>query len=283
MIRQNFLVFVGASPPLSDELKKLARSSPDLVVIAPASPRGDKIVSKTSSLRASKELSDFIDGSAAQPQRSRLSIWCYGPDTRDKTELLLCCFGRSSWVEFIPEKFRDKTGQTRAYIESRLSFVSSALHEVSNSVYAQRRRSFLPLPLRNFRSEIVELVQKNWYLGKDLASLKTFIVAKGQKFRQLHWTDNYSHTDSRGLVFSPAENEASHGLSQKKDDGLHFLEGRFRFGSALYPGFHYDVKKKHGKLDCVLLDNNGNERDMKREKRDYVNIFPNDYILPKQK
>jgi hypothetical protein len=59
-----------------------------------------------------------------------------------------------------------------------------------------------------------------------------------------------------------------------------FLEGRFRFGAALFPGFHYDVRYQKGLLDCTLYDCRGNPRDLGPERRSYINIFPNDHLLP---
>lgn len=65
-------------------------------------------------------------------------------------------------------------------------------------------------------------------------------------------------------------------------DEICFVEGRFRFGAALFPGFHYDVRDATGLLECTLYDCRGVARDLRPEKRTYINIFPNDHLLPER-
>ena len=62
-----------------------------------------------------------------------------------------------------------------------------------------------------------------------------------------------------------------------------YLNGRFRFGVALYRGHHYDVRSANGgSLNCTLVDCDGRERNMGPERRRYINIFPNDHLLPER-
>ena len=63
-----------------------------------------------------------------------------------------------------------------------------------------------------------------------------------------------------------------------------FVEGRSRFGAVLcFPGFHYDVRPARGLLDCTLYDCRGVARDLGPERREYINIFPNDHLLPERR
>ena len=164
--------------------------------------------------------------------------------------------------------------------------VAPLLHEVSHSVFEKRRASPLPISLRNFQSEVIQLLSRHWYGQLGLAELKKFIEKIG-KFRQLHTRVRprqdveYAHVDGRGLYFSPAPPEICHGLVHPMGNTDYcYLSGRFRFGAALFPGFHYDVQSRTGALKVTLYDCSQNSRDMRPENRGHINIFPNDHLLP---
>src|SRR5262249_45708614 len=101
------------------------------------------------------------------------------------------------------------------------------------------------------------------------------------KFNQAHpWTAK-GYLSAGKLFFSPAANEACHGMPHPTGTSAKcFLRGRYRFGAALYPGFHYDVSGEDEVLTCRLYDCEGRVRDLKPERRRYINIFPNDHLLP---
>jgi hypothetical protein len=193
--------------------------------------------------------------------------------------------GIYGWIEFIPNNFQDKDGKTRQYIEGRYKMVTSSLHEVSNQVYNLRRRSPFPLPLRNFSSRALEDFKRQWYADCTSVQLREKVEKINSQYQQAHpWLKRGSkigHQDNRRLMFSPASNEACHGIPHPtRITDRCFLLGRYRFGAALYPGFHYDVSGEREILACTLYDCEGQPRDVTSEKRRYINVFPNDHILP---
>lgn len=219
---------------------------------------------------------------APQTQPARLSIWSYEPSTSNQLEALWSAFGRSAWIEFIPTDLSDKVRPTRIYVEARIKAILPLLHEISAAVYGSRGTSPLPLPLGNFNSTAAENLKNFWYHGLDKCELKKQIERLAAIHRQSRINGQSSYRDERHLIFSPARNNECHGKAHPTGSGdLSFVGGRFRFGAALYAGFHYDVKSaKAATLQSVLLDSEGKNRDMKPERRTYINIFPNDYLLP---
>jgi hypothetical protein len=225
-----------------------------------------------------------MKGSSDFEQPARLSVWAYDPESASEINLLWSTFGSSGWVEFIPINYRNRDVPTRTYIEEQVQSVVSKLHLVSAAIYSNRRRTPFPLPLRNFKSDVTERLKSRWYAQFDVEALRGLIMTTADRFRQLHSSQG-NHIDDRKLVFSPAADEACHGKPHPTgENNRAYVAGRFRFGAALYTGFHYDVSAQNGKnLSINLIDSNDLERNVASEKRAYVNIFPNDFILPKMK
>jgi hypothetical protein len=138
------------------------------------------------------------------------------------------------------------------------------------------------LPIKNFDSDVSRKISDlNWYKNKDKASIVSFLQGLQRSFVG-QWSAKGGHVDNRNLCYSPAKDEICHGLPHPvgSTDGC-FLKGRFRFGVALYPGFHYDVTDNRSRtLACTLVDCNGEQRDLRSENRTYINVFPNDHLLP---
>jgi len=129
-------------------------------------------------------------------------------------------------------------------------------------------------------------MRQHWYCGFSAEELKRYIKSLQTRFRSAHTKfDSVElknrHADDRHLVFCPAANEVCHGVSHPTGgNDRAFLGGRFRFGAALFPGHHYEVGARSGNLSCTLYDEDGCPRNMAPEKREYINIFPNDHLLP---
>jgi hypothetical protein len=281
MSTSHFLVFVGASPTLSTELQVLKHSFQDMQVIAPAAgKRGHGISDRT--VRAALEaLALSLGEQQSHSQVAKLTVWAYRSDTLKMIEQLWNSFGRSGWIELVPTNLLDKIRPTRLHIQNRIEVINQLLHEVSHQVYARRKASPFSIPLSNFKSQVALALQDYWYQVDTLEALKSRIEKKNQRFRQFH-TSGQAHHDDRSLIFSPALDTECHGMPHPIDDGNKcFVNGRFRFGAALFPGFHYDVRSEKGLLNCTFVDCMGAFRDMRPEKRKHLNIFPNDHLLPK--
>lgn len=283
MSTPHFLVFVGASASLSTELGALKTRFADLEILAPAMPKNKRGLSDFAISHSIDILIQRLRSLSSHNQPARLTVWAYGPTAPESFQSLWSNYGKSAWVELIPMSLMHKDRLTRQYIEDRLVVVTKLLHEISHQVYERRNRSALPLPFGNFRSSLVTQLREHWYNESDLVALKKLIEKLCDRFRQAHSNSEHAHKDDRSLVFAPAKVEAYHGKPHPTGSSpLSFVNGRFRFGTALFPGFHYDVSAISGLLNCVLYDSEGNPRDMAPEKRDYINMFPNDHLLPQK-
>jgi hypothetical protein len=279
---KHFLIFIGPSPALSTELLSLQKSFVDVRVIALAARKEHIGLCETSVERASSAFIEALTPLDDQKSAARLSVWCFLPQSADRIELLWRAFGRSAWIEFIPINLIHKDRPTRMYIQERLEEVIGCLHQIYLQVYGHRKTSPVPLPFENFRSSMISEFQKYWYRGLTDDALKKHLANVAVRFRQMHATRSRRHRDDRRLLFSPAKDGECHGQPHPTGTGKYsFINGRFRFGSALFPGFHYDVSSEtETAMECVLIDAEGQRREMKAEKRMYINIFPNNYLSP---
>jgi hypothetical protein len=277
----HFLVFVGAGASLSTELAALKRRFQDLEVVAPAAAKQARGISNVAVQDALNSLALVLRKQGSTKHPAKLTVWAYGPDRPDQFLTLWECFGRSSWIELLPEHLVHKDGPTRIYIQNRLESITGPLHEVSHQIYNRRKTSPFSIPLSNFKSAIIARLSEHWYNGANTESLQKLIEKISRRFRQLHTTSTHAHRDDRSLIFSPAADEACHGIAHPMGNTTRcFVNGRFRFGAALYPGFHYDVRHEAGPIESTLTDCMGNRRDMRPERKRYINIFPNDHLLP---
>jgi hypothetical protein len=282
MSTKHYVLFIGASASLADELSPLAGRIVNSKIVAPAMKKALIGVNKQSVQDAMKALFDLMAADGAQLETARFSVWAYGPPTSNQLEILWETFGRSAWIEFVPVDLTHKVRPTRIFIEDRLKAVLTLMHAVSLAVYSERKTSPLPLPLRNFRSDISDELRRFWYKDLDHAALRSAIERLYQKLRQLRVDSRKMYRDDRNIIFEPAEDEVCHGQPHPIGIGPEqFIAGRFRFGVSLFKGFHYEVSSaKHSTLRSTLVDGSGNERDMVPERRKYINIFPNDHLLP---
>jgi hypothetical protein len=276
----HFLVFVGASPSLSTELTVIRNAFTETAVIAPAVPKGERGLTNIAVQRATQALIGALRAGENYREPARLSVWSYEPEHADQFGWLWNVFGKSAWIELIPADLKDKDRLTRLYIQERMSPLMQLIHVIAHDVYNGRKKSPVTLPFRNFRNKILLELREYWYRGADVVSLKRTLEKMGQRFRQFRDAEG-AHRDDRALLFKGARDTECHGQPHPVgDDDICFVEGRFRFGAALFPGFHYDVRPKVGLLECILRDCRDIERDLKPERRAYINIFPNDHLLP---
>lgn len=282
MSTKHYVLFVGASASLSSGLISLTGRIANSKVIAPAMGKKLTGVNEQSVHTSVEALFNIMAADGDQLETARFSIWTYGPPSPAQLEILWGTFGRSAWIEFVPVDLMHKDVPTKIFIENRLKTVVSLMHIVSRAVYSGRKTSPLPLPLRNFRSDVSDELRLFWYRDLDQAGLKATTERLYQKFRQRRVEGQKKYEDDRNIIFEPAGDAVCHG--QPHPIGVEpeqFIAGRFRFGVSLFKGFHYEVSAaKHSTLRSTFTDGSLNQRDMTPERRKYINIFPNDHLLP---
>lgn len=149
-----------------------------------------------------------------------------------------------------------------------------------------QRFSPLTLPLRNFRSDVLQETIADLFksLGTDndpRAQLNTAIncIKARHPLRQM---PDRSHRpyyeDDRGLRFkSPGKDK--HAMARKVGEG-HLLpcliNGRARLGGPISANFHYDCEYERGNVDTEYP--NCHSAPTAPTKTNYVNIAPNDYV-----
>jgi hypothetical protein len=279
-MNHHYVVVIGPSLALANELRLLKEegSVPGcrLVAVPSRKPSG---VSMPAIEQAVDGLVELLKDDGCGTMPARLSVWAYESDVQSFVELWKA-FGRSGWVELIPRNLQTRIRPTREFIEQRSRSIAPLLHEISFNVFNKRKTSPLSIPFINFKSQYLSLLRTHWYIRYNVEGIKTKIRSSSDQFREYHTRDR-AHIDDRALIFSPAPNEACHGVSHPTgSESLCFIDGRFRFGVALYPGHHYDVRERRGTLKCILYDCSGRQRNMSGENREYINIFPNDHLLP---
>ena len=280
MSTPHYLVFIGASASLSEELKRIELSK-GVKLIAPAASKTDRGINSNSIRDALSALKHALAHDGRHREEARLSVWAYEPIEQTRSVELWQAFGKSGWIELIPARLINQNRPTRLHVFGRLSDVGPLMHEVASAVYGGRRTSPLPLPFQNFRSGLLDELAEYWYSDLSYDAFKRFLGKIHQRFRETHTRSDRKHYDERSLAFSPAGNSECHGQSHPHGScDRCFVGGRFRFGAALFPGFHYDVSSSNGTLSCTLYDCEGNQRDLGPERRSYINIFPNDHLLP---
>ena len=280
MTAAHFLVFVGAGPSLSTELSDLEHRFEGLVVIAPAVEKHARGLTNNAVQRAVAGLIEVLKSQESHREPARLSVWSYEPRDPAQFQPLWNAFGKSAWIELVPVSLVNKDSQTRIHIQGRLQSLAQLIHVVAYHVYNGRRASPLPLPFRNFRNKLIHDFEAYWYRDTNSTSLKRAIDRRAQAFRRLRTAEG-AHRDDRALLFAGARDTECHGQPHPVGEtDTCFIEGQFRFGAALFPGFHYDVRNEARLLNCTLYDCRGVPRHIGPEKRTYINIFPNDHLLP---
>ena len=284
----HYVAFVAPTRSLSDELKLISKSYGFIRIIAPVTSKDSIGLTYRALIRVTEELREQLERDGNPRLPARLSVWAYEPTYPNQFELLWDLFGRPGWVEFIPKNYRNQDRKTRIHIEEKLAQVQHNLHIISYELNSRRRTSSIPLPFRNFRSGVLDAYAPHWYLQLSKDEISRFVLSTNEQFRQAHTRKDPDdgghgvfHVDDNDLRFRPAKNEACHGFPHPVAETIAcYLKGRFRFGAAIYPGHHYDVTPKNGNLSGTLFDCIGNARNMRSEKRPYINVFPNDHLLP---
>lgn len=280
MTAPHFLVFVGAGSSLSTELSSLKNRFDGMHVIAPAVTKYERGPTPAAIQRAVAALVGALKTQETHREPARLSVWTYEPSNLSQFDNVWNMFGKSAWVELVPGALADKDRPTRLHIQTRLEQLAQLIHVIAYNVHNARKTSPLPLPFRNFRRKLMRDLSEYWYRDVNGNDLRRLIDRNLQRFRQLRTRDG-AHRDDRALLFRPARDTECHGQPHPIGEfDSCYVEGRFRFGAALFPGFHYDVSCDTGLLDCTVYDCRGVARELKSERRTYINIFPNDHLLP---
>ena len=280
----HFFVFIGANSAISLELKMLERGRDGVIVIAPAMKKSEVGLCKASIDKAFVALLETVQSAKVIDEKCRLSVCSFPTDSFEKLTYLWKNFGGASWINFVPFTNIHKPTKLRDDVESVLIENRLMLHKISGAVYSNRRKSPFCLPLKNFISDEANMLKAHWYWGLSGEELEEKIKLTMHKHRSRLCEDGVSFSDNRELVFSPAKDTECHG--QVHPTGTNqktYLRGKFRLGVSLYPGFHYDVKDGKGRnLQASLIDSDSGVRDLRSEKKSYINIFPNDVLLPKK-
>ena len=279
---EHYIVFIGATAPLATELFSLRRRIKNAHIVAPASKRNAKGATMTAVNLALDNLFSELGKDDAPTQPARLSLWMYEPDTHDQFAHVWKTFGHSAWVETIPTRLLHKVKDTKEFIQTRINEIRPLLHEVSQATYACRKSNPLSLPLRNFRSPITNDLKKYWYNNLNQDQISKKIKAFAMRYSQIKDKTNGGFKDKKALIFKPAKDTECHGIPHPLgSEAKSFACGRFRYGVALFPGFHYDVSSgKTATIQCELETSYGTKRIIKGEKKIHINIFPNDHLLP---
>lgn len=280
----HYIVFIGANAALSTELGSMRSRIEGARIVAPAVKKRQIGATQPAISIAMEALVSELAKATSHSEPARLSLWFYDPDNADQFRNVWAAFGHSAWVESVPRSLMNKIGPTREFIENRINSIRPLLHEVSSAAYAKRKTSPLPLPLRNFTSPITTKLKTYWYNDLDAGSLSKKIKSFRMQFRQLRGETLDGYKDDKALIFKPAKDEECHGLAHPTGAvGKAFACGRFRYGVALFAGFHYDVRDaKKRPLQVDLETSFGTVRSLRSEKRTYINIFPNDHLLPEK-
>jgi hypothetical protein len=280
----HFLVFVGANAAIASELKVLEKGTKNLAVVAPAVRKQDVGPTPVAIERSKAELVAAVRAVNPIDEKCRLTVCSFPSDDYDVIRLLWRAFGGAAWVQFVSQVNLNKPTLLRQEVDRLLKESLPLLHKVSSSVYGRRKTSPLSLPMKNFQSELVATLKMHWYRNLNEAQLEEKIIDLSARHRTRICDDKKSFADDRNLFFCAAKDAECHGLAHPTGDtAKSFLRGKFRFGVSLFPGFHYDVRDGRGRnLHASLVEADFGPRDMRPEKREYVNIFPNDYLLPKR-
>jgi hypothetical protein len=280
----HFLVFVGANAAIAHELKLLEKSAQNLKVVAPAVRKQDVGLTSVAIERSQSDLLAAVRAANPIDEKCRLTVCSFPSDDYEAIRLLWRAFGGAAWVQFVSLVNLHKPTLLRQEVDRLLQESRPLLHKMSSSVYGRRKTSPLALPIKNFQSELVETLKMHWYRHLNEAQLDEKIADLTAKHKVRICNDRKSFADDRTLIFCPAKDTECHGLAHPTGDtAKSFLRGKFRFGVSLFPGFHFDVRDGKGRnLQTSLVEADFGPRDMRPEKREYVNIFPNDFLLPKR-
>lgn len=284
MTVEHYIVFVGANAPLSTELTSMKSRITGARVLAPAVKRKSVGATPAAISLALGSLAKELAAEVSHSEPARLSLWLYEPTTADQFRDIWKAFGHAAWVEIVPRRLMNKVRPTREYIQSRINSIRPMLHEISAATYSSRKTSPLPLPLRNFTSPITKELKGYWYNDLNSEKLSKEIKALRMRFRQTRDKALDGFKDDRSLIFRPAKDNECHGIAHPTGfENKSFACGRFRYGVALFPGFHYDVTaSRSATIQSELRTSSGAVRSVKGENRKYINIFPNDHLLPEQ-
>jgi hypothetical protein len=278
-----YAVFVGATAPISDEISKIAKGRTDLRLIAPAVRKGEFGLNGNSIEVAFNAAIGVLRGAKIEQEKCRLVIITFRSSDFNAVTKLMSAFGASAWIEFIGNDNVHKPSKLRGEVEEALGQLPPLLHEISSEVFGRRKTSPLCLPLKNFTAPISADLKRLWY-SRDVKEVKEKISKLRAEFYQRRRLSGKSFVDDRGLLFSPSADGECHGVAHPTGrSNKTFIRGKFRYGASLFPGFHYDVRDERGRnVQVKLTDAELGVRDLSSEKRAYINIHPNDVVLPRK-
>lgn len=281
----HYLLFVGATPSLAQELLKIHRAYQAVDVLAPAQKKGERGVTDAAIENCLTILFQRLSALAPEQHRQpqRLTVWSYeqADHVGEPIKLLSEKLGSLAWIEPVPAKLARNDVGTRSYIESKLREIESMINEVVVQTNSKRKTSPFSLPMKNFQLDQLSVLKQGWpRRGASVTDLKDQIKRFNAIFMLRKSAKCCGHVDQRNLLFRAAEDGALHGKPHPTgtEHAASFIAGRFRFGASLYPGFHYDVSLtgKGRKIEIISCD--GRSRWLTLADT-HINIFPNDYIL----
>lgn len=279
-----YAVFVGATAAISDELKKIGKGREDLAFLVPPVKKTELGLNSRSIRIAFQETLAVLRASNIAQEKCRLVVLTFASSDFEAVAQLSSTFGAAAWIEYVGKENIHKTTRLRSQIEEILSKVPAILHEVSGEVFGRRKSSPLCLPLKNFSAPFLTELKRNWYHCSSDREVRERMMRFRLDYAQRRQSNGGAFVDDRGLLFSPSADGECHGVAHPtgRSDKT-FIRGKFRYGVSLFPGFHYDVRDERGRnIQSTLIDADRGERDLRSEKREYINIHPNDVLLPEK-
>lgn len=175
-----------------------------------------------------------------------------------------------------------------AYVDALIRAVDGLRERIAvvRDVLSGQRFSPLTLPLRNFRSGVLQETIGDLFqtLGLEndprarLIAAVEIITARHPLERLADRSHRPYYEDDRGLRFkSPGRDK--HAMAWKVGDGHShscLINGRARLGGPIQANFHYDCEYERGNVDAQYP--NCHHVATAPSKRHYVNIAPNDYV-----
>jgi hypothetical protein len=239
---------------------------------------------------------------------ARISFWYYESMIEAPNDDTMPLFFPAGFGISIPDSLYGQPDKTRDYILARLEAVGRYIYFTEAEILRKPNSSPFLLPVRNFRSKLLCSILNSYramveakvtlavepgrslYQGEEQKELQLWLKRRRQSFEQSHpWRSREDSAngqrcfhDDRKYAFEPAQPSEQHGHSVNDDYDVCYINGRFRFGAAISPKFHYDVYPSTGSVQGVFFHCNGTSEELPNRRYRYLNIYPNDHFVPKQ-
>ncbi len=219
-----------------------------------------------------------------------LSFWHYdfGEGADQNRDLRRLFFPFACQVG-IPRTYYNHPIHTANFIIDSVENIEKFLAAITKEVTSRRNTSPVVLPIENFRSKILPRFADDIYFRAFIVDIETWLKSRKKYFREQHSRRPSSGSnkpcfhDDRHYAFQPNQEANGHGRKWPSSDQRCYLKGWLRFGATLVGGFHYDVQPTRGNVAGNFFHCDGRVEDFTGKGFTYVNIYPNDHIIPKKR